>query len=98
MGASTYTSIPESIGAIGHNNLFVEEIKTYLELHIDMIDLQEIACTELAFEPPLKLHAGHTRDQILAVFRLFNTELLFIKKIEIRRGLLASHDVRRLRY
>lgn len=68
--ASNEISLFESIAVIGSNKNYVDEIKVYLKMRINLIDFEELDCTELGYEQPLKLHARYTRDQILVAFGL----------------------------
>ncbi len=61
-------SLRESIAEIGQNKMFVEEMREYLNMRIDLIDFEELDCSELSYVQPLKLHGRYTRDQILAAF------------------------------
>jgi superfamily II DNA or RNA helicase len=65
--AGGFTTIEESIQAIGKNKVLVEEIIEVLEILEDKIDFKEIDI-QLPYLQPLKLHARYTRDQILAAF------------------------------
>lgn len=67
---SSNKPLKETIGEIGGNHTYVEEIKAYLRMRIDRIDFEEGSCTELDYDQPLKVHARYTRDQILVAFGL----------------------------
>ena len=64
-----FTSLEESIRAIGDNPVLVEEIIELLEILVDKIDFLEKEI-ELPYEQPLKVHSRYTRDQILVAFGL----------------------------
>lgn len=70
---SGFSSLRESIEALGKNQVLVEEIVDVLEILIDQIDFKELD-TELPYQQPLKIHARYTRDQILAAFGLSTFE------------------------
>lgn len=63
-------SLKQTIGDIGKNKTYVEEIKSYLRMRIDLIDFEENSCPNLDYDQPLKIHARYTRDQILVAFGL----------------------------
>jgi len=86
--AGGFTSLEESIRAIGKNQVLVEELIEVLELLLDNVDFTELEI-DLPFEQPLKLHARYTRDQILAAFGLSTFE----KKSSNREGVAANKDL-----
>lgn len=65
--AGGFSSLEESIRAMGKNEVLVEEIIEILELLIDKIDFLE-SDIKLPYSQPLKLHSRYTREQILAAF------------------------------
>jgi superfamily II DNA or RNA helicase len=71
--AGGFTSLKESIQAIGRNKVLVDEIIEVLNILIDNIDFKEIDI-DLPYRQPLKVHARYTRDQILAGFGLSTFE------------------------
>lgn len=83
--AGGFSSIEESIRAIGKNKVLVEEIKEVLEILEDKIDFKEIEI-QLPYLQPLKVHARYTRDQILTAFRLSTFE----KKSPSREGVAEN--------
>lgn len=80
--ATSSMSLQESIETIGRNQDYVDEIKDYLRLRMDLIDFEESICFNLNYEQPLRLHARYSRDQILAAFGLSTLE----KKSSNREG------------
>lgn len=83
-----FTSLEESINAIGNNKILVDEIVEVLEFLIDKVDFKEVDIA-LPYEQPLKVHARYTRDQILAAFG-FST---FQKKSSSREGVAENKDL-----
>jgi len=79
--AAGFDSLEKSIIQIGKNKILVKEIIEVLELLIDKIGFKEIDI-QLPYIQPLKLHARHTRDQILVAFGLST----FDKKSSNREG------------
>src|SRR5690606_13597639 len=67
--AGGFSSLEESIKAIGKNKMLVEEIIEVFEILIDQIDFKELSI-DLPYKQPLKVHARYTRDQILVAFGL----------------------------
>ncbi|WP_297086093.1 DEAD/DEAH box helicase [uncultured Draconibacterium sp.] len=65
--AGGFSSLEESIRAIGKNEVLVEEIIEIIELLIDKIDFLE-SDIKLPYSQPLKLHSRYTREQILTAF------------------------------
>jgi len=80
-----FSSLEESIKAIGTDELLVKEIKEVLEILINKIDFLERDIA-LPYIQPLQLHARYTRDQILAAFQ-FHT---FEKKSSNREGVAEN--------
>ncbi|MGF1563762.1 MAG: DUF3427 domain-containing protein [Flavobacteriales bacterium] len=76
-----FSSLSESIEALGKNKVLEDEIVEVLEILIDRIDFKEFDI-ELPYPQPLKVHARYTRDQILAAFDLST----FKKKSSKREG------------
>ncbi|MDH5380172.1 MAG: DUF3427 domain-containing protein [Cyclobacteriaceae bacterium] len=68
-----FSSLEESIHAIGNNPIFVNEIIEVLSLLLNQIDFKELD-VKLPYTQPLKLHARYTRDQILVAFGLSTFE------------------------
>ena len=64
-----FSTLEESIKAIGNNKVLTEEIIEVLEIIIDKISFLEKEIY-LPYSQPLKLHSRYTRDQILAAFGL----------------------------
>ncbi len=62
-----FTSLEESIRAIGKNKILTTEIVEVFEILIDKIDFLDREI-KLPYPQPLKLHSRYTRDQILAAF------------------------------
>ncbi|WP_417363100.1 DUF3427 domain-containing protein [Galbibacter sp.] len=81
--------LKETIGEIGKNKTYVEEIKAYLRMRIDLVDFQESLCVELEYDQPLQLHARYTRDQILVAFGLTTVE----KMSTNREGVAENKDL-----
>ncbi len=65
--AGGFSSLEESIKAIGTNMVLNQEIVEVLELLIDQVDFMEREI-QLSYVQPLKVHARYTKDQILAGF------------------------------
>ncbi len=68
--ASKGETLEKSIKSIGENHSMVEEMKQFLEVKIDSINFEEILCTDLTYDFPLRIHARYTREQILVALRL----------------------------
>ena len=85
--AGSFTSLEESIKAIGNNKILTEEIIEVLEILIDKIDFIEREI-ELPFSQPLKVHGRYTRDQILAAFEAST----FLRKSSNREGVVNLED------
>lgn len=83
--STRFSSIEESIRAIGRNYILINEIIELLELLIDQIDFKEIDAN-LPYEQPLKVHARYTREQILAALG-FST---FLKRSSNREGVAEN--------
>jgi superfamily II DNA or RNA helicase len=66
---NSFTSLEQSLPAIGKNEMLVSEIIEVLEILIDKIDFQEKSII-LPFHQPLLVHSRYTRDQILVAFNL----------------------------
>jgi superfamily II DNA or RNA helicase len=66
---NSFTSLEDSLPAIGKNEVLVSEIIEVLEILIDKIYFQEKSII-LPFYQPLKVHSRYTRDQILVAFDL----------------------------
>jgi hypothetical protein len=62
-----FTTIEESINAIGKNKILNEEIIEVLNILIDKIDFIEKDIS-LGYSQPLKVYGRYTREQILAAF------------------------------
>jgi superfamily II DNA or RNA helicase len=71
--AGGFSSLEQSIRAVGRNTMMVSEMIEVLELLIDGIDFKEIDIQQ-PYNQPLKVHARYTRDQILAAFGLSTFE------------------------
>jgi len=69
-----FSTLEESIHAIGKNDVLVNEIIEIMEILIDKIDYMEKDIS-LPYCQPLKLHSRYTRDQILAAFGLSTFEV-----------------------
>ena len=82
-----FSSIDESIEAIGKNKTLVSELIEFCELVIDKIDFIEKPIP-LPYTQPLKLHARYTRDQILSAFGFYT----FAKKPSYREGVAYSKE------
>lgn len=85
--AGGFTSLEESIHAIGKNKILTQEIIEVLEILIDKIDFIEKEIM-LPYSQPLKIHGRYTRDQILSAFG-FNT---FKQKSSNREGVAFSAE------
>ena len=83
-----FSSLEESIRAIGRSKILVEEIIEVLEILIDSIDFKEIDF-DLPYAQPLKIHSRYTRDQVLAAFR----ESSFEKLSPNREGVAESIEL-----
>src|SRR5690606_13908442 len=86
--AGGYSTLQESIRAIGKNPILVDEIVEVLQILIDRIDFREMD-VKLSYQQPLKLHARYTRDQILAGFKLSSFE----KKSSSREGVAENPNL-----
>ena len=62
-----FSTLEESIKAIGANPVLVNEIIEILEILLNRVDFVEREI-QLPYKQPLKVHARYTRDQILAAF------------------------------
>lgn len=62
-----FSTLEESMRAIGKNDVLVNEIIEIMEILIDKIDYLEKDIS-LPYCQPLKLHSRYTRDQILSAF------------------------------
>lgn len=82
-----FTSIEDSIQAIGRNKVLTSEIIEFLELLIDKVDFIE-KTIPLPFSQPLKLHARYTRDQVLAAFGFYTLK----SKPSYREGVVYSKE------
>jgi superfamily II DNA or RNA helicase len=78
--AGGFSTIEDSIKAIGGNPVLVEEIIELLEILVDKIDFMEKKIA-LPYQQPLQIHSRYTRRQILAAFG-FHTFDLKTNKIE----------------
>ena len=76
-----FATLEAAIGAIGRNEVMVEEILEFLEWRMDAIQYEEYDL-DFPYDQPLKVHARYTRDQVLAAFGLN----LFEKKSSNREG------------
>ena len=85
---SQFTSLQESIKAIGLNNYLVSEIIELMELLIDKINHDEKDIS-LPYAQPLKVHSRYTRDQILSAFGLNSFEY----KYPSREGVVENKDL-----
>jgi superfamily II DNA or RNA helicase len=83
--AGGFSSLEESINAIGKNKTLNNEIIELLELLVDRIDFLEREIS-LPYQQPLKVHSRYTRDQIFSAFG-FST---FKTKSSIREGVAFS--------
>lgn len=83
--AGGFTSLKESIEAIGKNKVMVDEIIEVLEILLDRVDFKEMDI-KLPYQQPLKIHSRYTRDQILAAFGLSTFE----KKSSSREGVAVN--------
>ena len=83
--AGRFSSLEESIRAIGKNKILVEEIIEVLALLIDRIDFVE-RNIQLPYTQPLKIHSRYTRDQILSAFGFYS----FAQKPSVREGVAFS--------
>jgi superfamily II DNA or RNA helicase len=82
--ASGFTSLEESIHAMGRNKTLTKEIIEVLEILIDKIDFIEKGIV-LPYIQPLKVHGRYTRDQIFAAFG----ESTFQTKSPNREGIVS---------
>jgi Domain of unknown function (DUF3427)/Helicase conserved C-terminal domain len=80
----SFSSLEESIKAIGENKTLNEEIIEVLEILIDRIDFLE-GEINLPFSQPLQIHSRYTRDQILSAFG----DHTFSKKSSNREGVVS---------
>jgi len=86
--AGGFSSLEESIKAIGNNKVLANEIIEVLEILIDNVNFKEIEI-DLPYKQPLKLHARYTRDQILTAFEFSS----FKNKSSNREGVAESKDL-----
>lgn len=84
-----YSTLKESIKAIGSNKYLVKEIIDFLLLMIDQISSEEFDI-DLPYKQPLKVHGRYTRDQILAAFELST----FDKKSSNREGVAENKKLK----
>jgi superfamily II DNA or RNA helicase len=75
-----FSSLNESIIAIGENKILVDEMIEVLEILIDVVDFKEIII-HLPYKQPLKIHARYTRDQILVAFKMNTFEKVSSNRI-----------------
>lgn len=80
-----FSSLEESINAIGSNKILVTEIIEILEMLLEKTEVIEKEI-KLPYNQPLKLFARYTRDQILSAFE-FNT---FEKQSSNREGIAEN--------
>ncbi len=83
-----FNSLEASIGAIGKNNILIDEIIEVLGVLTDQVDHLEKKI-HLSYEQPLKVHSRYTREQILTAFG-FNT---FEKKSSNREGVAENKQL-----
>ena len=83
-----FNSLEASIGAIGKNNILIDEIIEVLGVLTDQVDHLEKKI-HLSYEQPLKVHSRYTREQILTAFG-FNT---FEKKSSNREGVAENKEL-----
>ncbi|RZJ68481.1 MAG: DUF3427 domain-containing protein [Flavobacterium sp.] len=86
--AGVFSTIQESIRAIGENKIMVNEIIAVLEYLLDGIGFIE-KDIRLPYEQPLKVHARYTRDQILVAFE----DSTFEKKSSNREGVYENKSL-----
>lgn len=86
--SGSFSSLEESIKAIGANRHLVKEIIALMEILIDQVDFEELE-VQLPYAQPLKVHARYTRDQILAAFGFSS----FGKKASNREGVAENKDL-----
>lgn len=82
-----FTSLNDSIKAIGANPVLVEEIQELLSIILDNIDFVEKEI-HLPYSQPLKVHSRYTRDQILTAFGMHT----FDKRSPNREGVAFIED------
>lgn len=85
--AGGFSSLEESIQAMGKNIMLNQEIVEVMNILIDRIDYLETDI-HLPYDQPLKIHSRYTRDQILAAFGFSSFET----KSNIREGVAISKD------
>lgn len=86
--AAGFSSLEESICAIGKNKVLVDEIIDVLTILEDRVSFLEIE-PNLPYEQPLKIHARYTRKQILTAFG-FST---FEQKSSNREGVAENKSL-----
>ena len=85
-----FSSLEESIRAIGNNPVLVEEIIELLGILLDKIDFLEKEI-ELPYQQPLKVHSRYTRDQILVAFQMSTFEHASSNRIGV--GVAENKDI-----
>jgi len=78
-----FTSLQESLQALGSDPILCGELKSVLKLALERIEIQELPM-KIGLPIALNLHARYSRDQILAAFG----EHQFDKKSSSREGVL----------
>lgn len=83
-----YSSLDESLRALGQDDVLCEELEAVLELALDRIEIQERPM-KIGTPVALNLHARYSRDQILAAFG----EHRFDRKSSSREGVLDIKEI-----
>src|SRR5690554_1275989 len=81
--------LEEGIRQIGKNKAFVDEMKSYLTIKMDLIGFEEIPFVEMNPAFPLKIHSRYTRDQILVALGLTTID----KKSSNREGVALNKEL-----
>lgn len=81
--------LEEGIRQIGKNKAFVDEMKSYLTIKMDLIGFEEIPFVEMDHAFPLKIHSRYTRDQILVALGLTTID----KKSSNREGVALNKEL-----
>ena len=85
-----FSTLEESIKAIGANPVLVNEIIEILEILLNRVDFVEREI-QLPYKQPLKVHARYTRDQILVAFGMNTFEKSSSNRIGV--GVAENKDL-----
>src|SRR5690606_37196994 len=85
-GESEHTTLQQAIKAIGNNKDFVNEMRQFVQIKVDLVFFEEFPCVNLGFPFPLHIHARYTREQVLVAMGLSTFE----KKSSNREGVALN--------